>query len=147
MRLLSHGWQPNLGSRFLGLCTRRINADWQARYHHPRLLLETFCDPERRRGTVYPAANLITVGRTRGYRRHGNGYVTGSTPKQVLVLPFAPDVRARLTAPALAPELQLRGTEKMRTMNTAEMANLYDHFTVIDDPRGRRGRLSTRTMN
>ena len=140
VRLLLRGRQPNLGSRFLGLCARRINADWQARYHHPLLLLETFCDPERHSGTVYRAANWITVGRTRGYRRHGNGYVAGSTPKQVLVLPLAPDVRARLTAPALAPELQLHGTEKMRKMNTAEMASLYEYFTEIDDPRGRRGR-------
>ncbi len=104
VRLLLRGRQPNLGSRFLGLCARRINADWQARYHHPLLLLETFCDPERHSNAVYRATNWITLGRTRGYRRHGNGYVAGSTPKQVLVLPLAPDVRARLTAPALAPE-------------------------------------------
>ncbi len=144
VRLLLRGRQPNLGSRFLGLCARRINADWQARYHHPLLLLETFCDPERHSGTVYRAANWITVGRTRGYRRHGNGHVAGSTPKQVLVHPLAPDVRARLTAPVLAPELQLHGTEKMRKMNTAEMAGLYDYFTEIDDPRGRRGRRGRR---
>ena len=56
------------------------------------------------------------------------------------MLPLAPDVRARLTAPALAPELQLHGTEKMRKMNTAELAGLYEYFTEIDDPRGRRGR-------
>ena len=42
----------NLGSRFLGLCARRIVGDWPARFGHPLLLLETFVDPARFR-TVY----------------------------------------------------------------------------------------------
>jgi hypothetical protein len=33
---------PNLASRILSLATRRLSADWQQRYGHPVLLVETF---------------------------------------------------------------------------------------------------------
>src|SRR5882724_12255761 len=33
---------PNLASRVLGLCLRRLSADWQARWKHPVLALESF---------------------------------------------------------------------------------------------------------
>jgi ribosome maturation factor RimP len=43
--------------------------DWQAKYGHPVVLLETFVERERFRGTIYRAANWqwvgITAGRTR----------------------------------------------------------------------------------
>ena len=75
------------------------------------LLLETFCDPARFRGTVYRAANWTPVGETRGYRRRA-GYVAGSTPKRVLLLPLDRNARSLLRAPALAAEHQPHGPEK-----------------------------------
>ena len=140
VRLLLLGHRPNLGSRFLALCARRISADWQARHHHPLLLLETFVDPDRFRGTVYRAANWTPVGETRGYRRRGDGYVAGSTPKQVLLLPLGRNVRSLLRAPALAAEHQLHGAEKMRKMNVAEAAGILECFKDVDDPRDASGR-------
>jgi len=44
---------PNLGSKVLGLVLDRLSADWQARYGHPVLVVETFVDPEQFCGTVY----------------------------------------------------------------------------------------------
>ena len=44
--------QPNLGSRVLALCQRRLPRDWLERFGHPLLLLETFVDPQRFHGTV-----------------------------------------------------------------------------------------------
>jgi len=44
--------RPNLGSRTLALCERRLPSDWQERFGHPLLLVETFVDPERFHGTV-----------------------------------------------------------------------------------------------
>jgi len=35
---------PNLASRVLGLCRRRLNADWQERWQHPVLAVESFVD-------------------------------------------------------------------------------------------------------
>lgn len=37
---------PNLGSRTLSLCEKRIQNDWLERFGHPLLLMETFVDPQ-----------------------------------------------------------------------------------------------------
>ena len=130
---------PNLGSRVLGLCARRLARDWPARFGHPLLMLETFVDLARFRGTVYRAAGWLAVGRTRGFRRHRSGYVAGSTPKLVFVRPLVPDACRRLAAARLDPELWKKGVP--RTMiGAAQQASLYDFFREIDDPRTRKGR-------
>ena len=60
---------PHLGSWILGQVAGRIARDWQAKYGHPVVLLETFVERERFRGTVYRAADWqragVTAGRTR----------------------------------------------------------------------------------
>ena len=71
--LILLGGPANLGSRVLSLCTRRLARDWPARFGQDMLLAETFVDPALFRGTVYPAANWIEVGSTRGFAREGHG--------------------------------------------------------------------------
>lgn len=53
---------PNLASRILSLCQKRLCTDWQERFGHPVALLETFVDPQRFRGTVYKASNWTLCG-------------------------------------------------------------------------------------
>jgi hypothetical protein len=65
---------PNLASRVLARCERRLAADWRARFGYPLLLLETFVDPRYFHGTLYRAANWHYVGDTRGFRRTRTGY-------------------------------------------------------------------------
>ena len=60
---------PHLGSWVLGQFAGRIARDWQAKYGHPVVLLETFVERERFRGTVYRAANWQRVGATTGRTR------------------------------------------------------------------------------
>jgi hypothetical protein len=62
---------PHLASHVLGLITRRIRADWQAKYGHPVQALETFVDRSRFRGTCYRAAGWRRLGQTRGRTRNG----------------------------------------------------------------------------
>ncbi len=50
---------PNLGSRVLSLCQRRLASDWEETFGHGVVLLGTFVDPQRFRGTVYRAANWV----------------------------------------------------------------------------------------
>ena len=79
----------------LALLCRRLAADWPARFGHPLLLLETFVDPARFRGTVYRAANWTCVGRTRGFRRVRGGYRDApGGPKLVFVRPLVADARS-----------------------------------------------------
>jgi hypothetical protein len=104
---------PNLASRTLALCERRLPHDWQARFGHPLLLLETFVDPSRFAGTVYKAANWIYVGDTKGFRRTSGGYsALAQTPKRVFVRPLQPHAHAHLAHPRLAPPPTLTSTMK-----------------------------------
>jgi hypothetical protein len=61
---------PHLASHILSRIARRISTDWMQKYQHPVLLLETFVDCERFRGTCYQAANWIYVGKTTGRSRN-----------------------------------------------------------------------------
>src|SRR5439155_9934929 len=58
-----------LASKILALSARRMPRDWQTRYGHRPLLLETLVDAQRFRGTCYRAANWIYVGQTAGRGR------------------------------------------------------------------------------
>lgn len=136
--------RPNIGSRVLSLTEHRVVADWQARFAHPLLLLETFVDPRRFHGGVYRAANWIELGLTQGYRRTREGYSgEACAPKRVFVRPLCRDARARLTHPD-RDHLQLTGAPKIM-LNAEQMRSLPQCFTTISDPRraqGRRHRLS-----
>jgi hypothetical protein len=55
----------SLASHVLGRAARRIAADWQTKYGHPVVLLETFVEHQRFSGTCYRAANGSTCGRSR----------------------------------------------------------------------------------
>jgi len=141
--ILPHWHRPNIGSRVLSLTERRVVADWQARFGHPLLLLETFVDPRRFHGGVYRAANWIELGLTQGYRRTREGYSdVADAPKRVFVRALCRDPRARLTDPNRE-RLQLTGAPKIM-LNAEQMRSLPQCFTRIADPRrpqGRRHRL------
>jgi hypothetical protein len=126
----------NLGSKILSLCQQRLCPDWQEQFGHPLLLLETFVDPQRFVGTVYQAANWISVGLTRGYRRTRQGYAnTALSPKKVFLKPLHPKARTLLSQPP--PYRQ--GAAKMK-LNADLMLSLPDFFTDIPDPRRAQGR-------
>lgn len=135
---------PNLGSKALSLCHRRIAGDWQAHFGQPLLLLETFVDPSRFHGTVYRAANWTCLGLTRGYRRTRDGYSTEATsPKLVFILPVQRDARTQLSCSTLNPIYRIGAPKIMLTAQ--QMRTLPDFFDDIPDPRraeGKRHRLS-----
>ncbi len=56
----------NLASRLLAVVANQLPEDWHARYGFRPVLLETFVQRERFRGTCYRAANWIHVGETQG---------------------------------------------------------------------------------
>lgn len=137
---------PNLGSRTLALCERRLSSDWQLRFGHPVVLLETFVDPQRFHGTVYRAANWHLAGDTRGFRRIRGGYSsTAQSSKWVFLKSLRPDAQAFLAQPILDSSVLNLGTQKMM-LSADHMRALPDFFADIDDPRraqGQRHRLDT----
>ncbi|MDA2924916.1 DUF4338 domain-containing protein, partial [Acidobacteria bacterium AH-259-L09] len=56
----------NLASRLLAMAARRLTDDWQQRYGYRPVLIETFVETLRFRGTCYKAANWIYLGETQG---------------------------------------------------------------------------------
>lgn len=89
---------PHLASHLLGRIARRISADWQALYHHPIHLLESFVDIERFQGTSYRAANWICVGRSQGRGTKSKGGAKTSL-KELWVYPLNKHFRQKLIAP------------------------------------------------
>lgn len=80
---------PHLASHILGLITRRISNDWQRKYGHGLLLLETFVDQKRFRGTCYKAANWRYVGLTKGRSRNDRCHKLDVPAKAVYLYPLA----------------------------------------------------------
>jgi hypothetical protein len=87
---------PHLASHLLGRITRRISADWQALYHHPIHLLESFVDRERFRGTCYRAANWTSVGRSVGRGTKAKSGKLTCSIKELWVYPLGKQFRQRL---------------------------------------------------
>jgi len=143
--ILAPGQVPNLGSRVLALCQRRLARDWETTFGHGVLLLETFVDPQHFRGTVYRAANWVYVGNTKGFRRTRLGYTAvPQSPKMVFVQPLRADAPRLLSQAVLPPPYQSGGSKIM--LSAAQMQSLPAFFRDLPDPRraqGRRHRLST----
>jgi hypothetical protein len=116
----------NVGSRVLSLMQRRLGADWQTRFGHPVLLLETFVDPQRFYGGVYRASNWTELGLTQGYRRTRAGYSPQhQAPKRVFVYPLCRNPQALL---AQADRAQLQLTGKPNIMLTADQMRILPDF-------------------
>ncbi len=89
---------PHLASHVLGLVARRIARDWQAKYAHPVVALETFVQRDRFGGTCYRAANWVPLGATTGRTRQDRDHQLRRPLKDVYLLPLRPDWRAHLHA-------------------------------------------------
>ena len=87
---------PDLGSWILGQVARRIGRDWQGKYGHRVVLLETFVEYPRFRGTVYRAANWQRVGQTTGRTRQDRHTCIQVAVKDIYVYPLGRSFRQRL---------------------------------------------------
>ena len=79
---------PNLASHALALSLKRLSADWQARYAIAPVLVETFVDSTRYRGTCYRAANWRHLGQTQGRGRQDRAHAALGTNKDIWVYPL-----------------------------------------------------------
>ena len=89
---------PHLASWILGRVLRRLSEDWERKYGHGIVLVETFVERERFAGTSYKAANWICLGSTTGRSRQDR-YNTLRVPvKDVYVYPLRRRFREELSA-------------------------------------------------
>lgn len=134
---------PNLASKALRLALARLSADWQARYGHPVLVVETFVDPEHFRGTLYTAGGWSELGETDGSGRHARDfYVRHDRPKRLFVRELCRNARRSLQAERLRPELAAveARTPPRATQSVPELRSLCEHFQRVPDYRARIGR-------
>jgi hypothetical protein len=84
---------PHLASWILGQVRRRIGADWQAKYGHAVVALESFVERDRFAGTAYRAANWLAVGTTAGRTRQDRHTCLQVPRKDIYLYPLRPDFR------------------------------------------------------
>ena len=79
-----------------GIVKQRLRHDWQARYNYSPVLLETFVEIDRFRGTCYRAANWMQVSITQG-RGKLEKSKQGKLPKKyILLYPLVKDFKEQL---------------------------------------------------
>ena len=103
---------PNLASRVLGMTLRRLSADWQERWGHPVLMVESFVDESQYRGTCYRACGFQAVGATEGFGRASRDfYQAHGQPKQLYLRELRPGARKKLRQARLPEELAVYEAE------------------------------------
>src|ERR1041385_4650555 len=131
---------PNLGTKSLRLALARLSGDWQTKYGHPVLVVETFVDPEQFCGTVYRANGWQEMGLTDGWGRcQRDYYVQHDKPKRLFVRGVTPSACRSLQAehlkPALAAVEKKAGARSYHKIQ--ELRALTEHFKALPEYRGR----------
>jgi len=100
MRFLIPPWVkvPHLASHVLAMALRRLPNDWRTKYGFEPVLVETFVEQERFKGTCYKAANWQCVGVTTGRTRQDRHHRIQTPVKEVYVYPLCRDFRKVLCA-------------------------------------------------
>ncbi len=140
--LLPHKTVPNLASKTLRLVLARLSGDWQARYGHPVLLVETFVDPAHFAGTLYSASGWTELGPTDGTGRHARDfYVRHDRPKRLFCRELVRHARRSLQAGHLRPALAAveQKSPPRPTQTAPELQSLCEHFKSVPDYRVRIG--------
>src|ERR1035438_8808426 len=129
---------PNLASRVLGLCLRRLSADWPDRWQHPVLVVESFVDESLYRGTCYRACGFEAVGPTKGFGRSSRDfYLSHGQPKQLYLRELRPGARkllrqARWPEALTVHEAELVGPCPFRAPS---LERLLDRLAALPDSR------------
>jgi len=77
-----------LASKILSIAARQMPKDWLSRYGFQPVLLETFVEYERHKGTCYKAANWINVGRTAGRGKKSTSHKLLIPAKDIWLYPL-----------------------------------------------------------
>ena len=137
--ILEDAHYPNLASRVMGLCLKRLSADWQAHWGHGLLAVESFVDGQLFRGTSYRVSGWTELGQTEGWGRHRQDfYVRHDRPKQLWVRELRADARELLCAEQLPPEWQAVESVVVPRCGygVPTLQRMMDYFRQVKDWRG-----------
>ncbi len=131
---------PNLASRVMSECCKRLSADWVRCYGHGLLMAESFVDGQLFRGTSYKASGWTMLGVTQGYGRNAEDfYVKHDRPKQLWVRELKKGGRELLkarTLPAAYAVVEQR-VGAICEDNAQELAANCEYFEQVSDWRQR----------
>jgi hypothetical protein len=85
-----------LASKILALAARQLPPDWHQRYGYCPVMLETFVESPRHRGTCYKAANWTHVGQTAGRGKKCLVHEPIIPVKDIWLYPLRKDFRSLL---------------------------------------------------
>jgi Domain of unknown function (DUF4338)/DDE_Tnp_1-associated len=131
---------PNLATKVLRLTLDRLSLDWQVRYGHPVLVVETFVDPAQFCGTVYSANGWKELGQTDGWGRcRRDYYVKHDQPKRLFCRPLCKNACRSLQAEVLKASLAVVEQKMVPpcTRTTKEIRSMVQHFKAVPDFRPR----------
>jgi hypothetical protein len=77
-----------LASKILSLAARQLPKDWRHRYGFEPVLLETFVEYGRHKGTCYKAANWVNIGRTAGRGKKSTSHERLIPAKDIWLYPL-----------------------------------------------------------
>jgi len=134
--------RPNLASQVLGATLKRLSSDFETRWGHPVVMVETFTDPSRHRGTCYQASNFTAVGLTSGYGRKAGHFVHHGDQKVYWARYLHRHAVQLLTSDFDHPMLSPRRTMNALDLNRLDLDSadgLLARLESVPDPRDPRG--------
>lgn len=140
---------PNLASRILGANLKRLSTDWIHKYNHPVLIAETFVDHSLFEGTCYRAAGFITLGCTKGFRRHNGYYYQHGSSKTIMIRPLHTQAKNWLSTPFWGLALMDNDHEQLISVDPCKIIGpdgLLDKLKELPDPRDPRGKSRSHSL-
>ena len=134
--------RPNLASQVLSATLKRLSSDFQTRWGHPVVMVETFTDPSRHLGTCYQASNFTKVGMTSGYSRKAGHFVHHGDQKVYWARYLHRNAVRLLSSDFDHPLLSPRRTMNAIDMNRLDLDSaegLLARLESVPDPRDPRG--------
>jgi len=133
---------PNLASKVLGLSLRRVAQDWLESWEQRPLLVESFVDETRYRGTCYRACGFEQVGSSAGFSRNARDYYTEHGQAKALYMrELEAGARKMLCRPQLSADLRDGEADIAGPcpLKAGELGSLYERFRTLEDTRGGHG--------
>jgi hypothetical protein len=82
----------------LAMAAREVPNDWDSAFGYRPVLMESFVEKQRFKGTCYKAANWINVGQTKGRGKLGPAGKLSVPIKDIWLLPLKRRFRTSLTS-------------------------------------------------
>jgi hypothetical protein len=137
--------EPNLASFVLARNLHRLSHDWQEKYAHPILMVETFVEGQRFRGTCYRADNWVQIGESAGFEKYRETYRYHGEKKLIFVKDLVPRARQILGSPwthpvFLPPQARGKIMAKVDRITVFGPGGLFEFAQTLQDGRSKHGK-------